>query len=145
MKSTIGTESLSAEVSDWKEYNKKCAKNEMYCVDATGDCCVGDAVRFYRSCFTGSFRNAKFSHYELFEGVIVKDSYGREKQQHTFTIRKSDGEQILIKGRNLYRNSVYRKMWTDESERIKVIDEKHSRGDVARADRRNRKNFEGLK
>lgn len=108
-------------------------------INCTGDACVGDEVAFERATFTGSFRNAKFAGFELVTGTIVRDSYGRDKQQHTFTLRLADGSTALIKGRNLYANGVWRKAWLDESQRSVALKDKHARGDVARAARQQRK------
>jgi hypothetical protein len=41
---------------------------------------------------------------EIIKGTIFKHSYGAEKNQHTFTILKDNGEKFLVKGRNLYPN-----------------------------------------
>ncbi len=63
--------------------------------------------------FTGSFRNAKFSHDVIIKGKILKDSYGKETGQHTFTfeiIESSDNREFTVgynyrkKGRNIYPN-----------------------------------------
>jgi len=109
--------------------------DDIYTINTTGDCVVGDEVSFERATFTGSFRNAKFAGFELIQGKIINDSYGRDKQQHTFTIELLNGSKITIKGRNLYANSTYRKQWLDESLRGQVADEKHARGAKARAAR----------
>lgn len=106
--------------------------DDIYSINATGDCVVGDEVSFERAIFTGSFRNAKFAGFELVQGKIVNDSYGRDKQQHTFTIELLDGSKMTIKGRNLYANGTYRKLWSDEAKRGLVADEKHARGAKAR-------------
>jgi len=110
-----------------------------FTIDCTGDAVVGDEVRFERATFSGSFRNAKFAGFEMITGKIVRDSYGREKQQHTFTLELADGSKLLIKGRNLYANGLYRKPWKDESLRRKAAEEKHARGDAARRAREIRK------
>ena len=73
-------------------------------IDCTGDAVLGDHIAFERATFSGSFRNAKFAGFELIIGTIVADSYGKEKRQHTFTIRLKNDECIRIKGRNLYAN-----------------------------------------
>lgn len=112
-------------------------------INATGDCVVGDEVMFERAVFTGSFRSPKFSHNETITGTIISDSYGDLKQQHTFTIQTGDGSKIRIKGRNLYRNGVMRKPWTDESEREEAQQEKHRRGNTARQYRELRREREG--
>lgn len=105
---------------------------EDYPIKATGDCCVGDNVRFQRAVFTGSYRKPKFSHFENVCGKIVADSYGADKQQHTFTLLLVDGRKIRIKGRNLYRNGVWREPWESEAERRAALAEKHKRGERAR-------------
>lgn len=112
--------------------------DNLYSVRCTGDAVVGDEVRFERATFSGSFRNAKFAGFELITGKIIKDSYGKDKQQHTFTLALSDGTELRIKGRNLYANGTYRQMWADESARRQAADEKHARGDSARAVRAER-------
>lgn len=109
-------------------------------INCTGDCVVGDKVAFEKATFTGSFRNAKFSGFELIKGEIIKDSYGAAKQQHTFTLRLEDGSTKRIKGRNLYANGTWRQKWDDEDKRQDALDEKHGRGDKAREDRAIRKN-----
>lgn len=103
-----------------------------YKVNCTGDCVVGDEVRFDRATFSGSYRKPKFSGFERVTGKIIRDSYGAEKQQHTFTIQLADGTTTRIKGRNLYANGVYRKQWADEDDRKSVLTEKHARGARAR-------------
>lgn len=114
------------------------AGDSEYSIGCTGDAVVGDEVRFERAMFSGSFRNAKFAGFETITGKIVRDSYGRDKQQHTFTIERGDLALLKIKGRNLYANGTYRKLWTDESQRHAAADEKHVRGDAARAAREHR-------
>lgn len=113
--------------------------DDVYCLECTGDAVRGDEVRFDRATFAGSWRNATFAGYERVTGKIVKDSYGGAKQQHTFTILREDGTTLLIKGRNLYKNRVWRKRWDDERERGRATDEKHARGECARAARDERK------
>ncbi|XP_066400374.1 uncharacterized protein [Miscanthus floridulus] len=74
-------------------------------------------------------------------GKVIKESYGKQKQQHTFTIQvfwsKGPGKLpplhlLLVKGRNLYRMMTFRQPWANEVERLKVLEEKHNRGDDAR-------------
>lgn len=110
-----------------------------YNIDTTGDVVVGDEVAFERAMFTGSWKNPKFDGFELVNGKVIKDSYGKDKQQHTFTLELKDGSTMRIKGRNLYKNGTWRKKWEDESLRNKVADEKHLRGNIARAERDKRK------
>ena len=122
-----------------------------YCIKCTGDCVVGDEVSFERATFSGNFRAAKFAGFERITGTIIADSYGREKQQHTFTLLVGSAGtpegisapyQMMIKGRNLYGSGTYRRPWADEYLRQSAADEKHLRGSIARAERVARR-FEG--
>ncbi|KAG5528884.1 hypothetical protein RHGRI_029518 [Rhododendron griersonianum] len=74
-------------------------------------------------------------------GRVVKESYGAAKQQHTFTVEVlwSKGMKklpplfpLLVKGRNLYKLKTFRQRWKNETERHKVLAEKHKRGAAAR-------------
>ena len=112
-----------------------------YIIDCTGDSVVGDEVTFDRAVFTGTYPNAKFSHDETIEAVVISDSYGEKKQQHTFSLLLPNGKKIRIKGRNLYRNGVLRKTWVDEFKRVEALQEKHQRGDAARTERIIRKEY----
>lgn len=119
------------------DYNKLLNLKETnnfsdYYIDCTGDACLCDEVLFVRAVFSGVYPNSKFSHNETVEAKIISESYGKEKQQHTFTLLLSDNSKLLIKGRNLYRNGLKRKKWNDESERENVLNEKHDRGSKAR-------------
>ncbi len=118
--------------------------DDIYYLNCTGDCVVGDEVRFERATFTGSYTNPKFAGYELITGKIIKDSYGAAKQQHTFTLLLPNGATMRIKGRNLYANGTHRKPWLDESERKQAQIEKHDRGTIARKTRSIRKNLLNL-
>ncbi len=109
-----------------------------YSISCAGDCVTGDEVRFERATFSGSFRHPKFDGFERVTGKIVSDSYGDAKQQHTFTLELANGSRLLIKGRNLYSNGVFRKLWSDEGARRDALTEKHTRGDHARAARAER-------
>jgi len=118
------------------------AEGAGYAVGVRGDVVVGDQIIFARATFQGGGfgrfrRKPKFTGYEIIEGEVVRESYGAEKQQHTFTIVKEDGEKMRIKGRNLYSVGVFCKN-EDRSERTAALAEKHARGDAARADRAER-------
>jgi hypothetical protein len=115
-------------------------QDAIYSIECTGDACVGDEIKFLKAEFTGSFRNPKFDGFVEIKGKIIKDSYGSQKQQHTFTVELLDGSKMLIKGRNLYKYKVFRKSWANESERETVLHEKHSRGKNARFKRNVRQN-----
>jgi hypothetical protein len=58
---------------------------------------------------------------------------------HTSRWRQTQWIEIRIKGRNLYRNGVWRKPWPDEAQRQAAAEEKHKRGARASAERRERK------
>ena len=120
-------------------------------IDATGDVVVGDIVTFKQDVFGGSFRNPRYIGERIIKGEVVRDSYGKDKQQHTFTIKPIEvtgvsAEEIMkkdtfrIKGRNLYKHGTLREKRADESSRQAALDEKHKRGDAARAARDVRKN-----
>ena len=113
--------------------------SKEYNIDCTGNCVVGDEIVFERAVFTGSWKKPSFSHMELIRGKIVKESYGEDKQQHTFTIETLEKKKMLIKGRNLYRNGTLRKPWVEESIRENSLLEKYKRGGIARENREERK------
>lgn len=122
--------------------------SDLYSIPSTGDCCVGDEILFTEAVFGGSFRRPKFLGEREVAGLIVADSYGGDRGQHTFTIqvRASEGhepieagEKIRRKGRNIYRNGTSRRPWPNEAARKVALTEKHGRGDVARAARAARK------
>lgn len=122
---------------------------QSFVLNCKGDACTGDVVLFEQNVyemFNIASRSASGPPCgkRIVAGRIVKESYGAAKQQHTFTIEVlwSKGEKplpplhpLLIKGRNLYRLKTLRQKWEDEGKRQKMLMEKHSRGDVARADR----------
>ena len=115
--------------------------DDEYSIVCTGDAVTGDEVRFERATFEGSLSRPKFAGFERITGKIIADSYGKDKQQHTFTIALECGETLRIKGRNLYREGTYRKPWDNEQDRLAALDEKHSRGDAARGMRDYRKSL----
>ncbi|ERN05548.1 hypothetical protein AMTR_s00007p00265400 [Amborella trichopoda] len=118
-------------------------------IDCRGDACTGDVVLFEQNVYemfsiASRSATAPSCGTRLVAGRIVKESYGMAKQQHTFTVEVlwSKGVKpwpplhpLLIKGRNLYRLQTKRQRWADENERKKALDEKHSRGNVARSSR----------
>lgn len=122
-------------------------KYEGY-VPASGNVCVGDTIIFEQAIFSGSYKNAKFVKNIEICGTVINDSYGADKQQHTFTIKViscSDnsievGSKIMRKGRNVYKNCM-RKLWENETQRDAVLEEKHNRGDIARMARMERRGY----
>ncbi|XP_052180431.1 zinc finger CCCH domain-containing protein 62-like isoform X2 [Diospyros lotus] len=120
-----------------------------FVLSCKGDACTGDVVMFEQNIyemFNIASRSASGPPCgkRIIAGRIVKESYGAAKQQHTFTIEVlwSKGEKplpplhpLLIKGRNLYRLKTMRQRWENESEREKILAEKHTRGSLARSSR----------
>lgn len=138
--------------TDWRErdmlefHMSRVAKaTRTYKINTTGNCCVGDKILFIRRLWErqsinrfGKMANVVVG-YELLEATIIRDSYGKEKQQHTFTLLLKDKSELRIKGRNLYAVGVWRKA-RDEQERTASLNEKYSRGNVAREARSRRLN-----
>lgn len=125
-----------------------------FSIDCTGDVVVGDEIEFTEAVFGGSHRRPTFLGERTIRARVIKDSYGAEKQQHTFSLEviSSDGYKKLSvgaktrrKGRNVYRNGTLRREWTDETVRRAAQDEKHFRGDAARAHRDVRREQECIK
>ena len=104
---------------------------KSYMVDLT----KGTLLKFKEPVYTGEYPNGKFSHMREVIGVIVNDSYGSKKAQHTFTIKVQstsdnsikEGEQILRKGRTIYKECKvleypkYHKYFADEKHKRKKI------------------------
>lgn len=120
-------------------------------IGCTGDAVTGDHIQFTEAVFEWSYRRASFVGMRTIEAIIEKDSYGSEKQQHTFSLRvtRSEGcEPIEIgklvcrKGRNVYWNGTYRKLWEDEEKRKIALDEKHQIWDGYRNLRDQRRSME---
>lgn len=119
-----------------------------FTIPCTGDVVAGDVIEFTEAVFAGSFRKPRYVGERTIQAEVLRDSYGAEKQQHTFTLKvlASAGAEPLTagtvttrKGRNVYRNGTRRAPWPVEADRRAALDEKHSRGDLARADRAERK------
>ena len=104
-----------------------------YNINCKGNCVTGDEIVFEKDIWRGNYPNVKWDGTESFAGIIRKDSYGKDKAQHTFTIELLSGEKMLIKGRNLYKHSVYRKPWNDENERNKALSDKYNRAKNAKS------------
>ena len=132
-------------------------------LNCTGDAVVGDTVWWEEAVWPaykprGRFRREapQLIGLRVLVAKIVRESYGAQKQQHTFSLevlwavgtqRPETGSVIKRKGRNLYREGLKRLPWNDESEcpsdkRIAAQEEKHGRGDAARDDRRARRELE---
>ncbi|XP_076945786.1 zinc finger CCCH domain-containing protein 62-like [Bidens hawaiensis] len=114
-----------------------------FSINCTGDVCKGDVVLFRQKAHK---KQGKIVGKRTVAGRIVNESYGTSKQQHTFTVEVLWSKPfnrnlpplsaLLVKGRNLYRLGTYRQPWRNEAERVKVLGEKHTRGDAARHKRK---------
>ena len=122
-----------------------------YSIDCTGDVVAGDEIEFTEAVFGGSYRKPRFLGERIVRARVIKESYGTDKQQHTFSLEviESEGTDPLAagaktrrKGRNVYRNGTRRAPWADEAARVAVQTEKHMRGDAARAERDARRDLE---
>ncbi|GBG85441.1 hypothetical protein CBR_g40083 [Chara braunii] len=118
----------------------RCYPLSSFVIHCKNDVCRGDIIRFVQKVKEGR----RCIGTRLVVGKVVNESYGTEKQQHTFTVEvlwttSVKGttlplmKQLLIKGRVLYRSGVRRQLWEDEQERQRVLDEKHARGGMARS------------
>ena len=121
---------------------------DLFTINCTGDACVGGTILFTETVWGGNWKHPTKLGERIIAALIVKDSYGAAKQQHTFTLEVIDsegydaleiGSSVRRKGRTVYGNGTKRQPWTDETQRGAVLDEKHARGDIARAARRERK------
>jgi len=142
---------------DWKKredfeilLGKEEKATRAYKIKVTGNCCKGDKILFIKRVWEkiiinkfGKKANA-VTGFELVEGEIVKESYGQEKGQHTFTIKLQNKETLLIKGRNLYAIGVWRKEWVNEEERKETLTEKYERGRLARNKQRYNRVIKGV-
>lgn len=144
---------LMDSIDDWRERDgaqaavgRENKATRAYTINCTGDVVLGDEVMFVRAIWEKKAINSygKLANvivdYELFEGKVVKESYGAKRGQHTFSIKRKH-DLLLIKGRNLYSIGVWRKKWPDENKRRSVADEKHERGAVVRSERRKRQSY----
>jgi len=124
-------------------------------IDAGNDVVKGDIVEFKQDVFGGSYKRPTYLGQRTVHGEVLRESYGADKQQHTFTIKPLNVEGVnadellkkdsfRIKGRNLYKNGVLREMSDDEAARKLVADEKHERGAAAREARDIRKGMAGV-
>ncbi|KAL5706028.1 hypothetical protein ACHQM5_024243 [Ranunculus cassubicifolius] len=123
---------------------EKLYPRSSFSINCTGDVCKGDVVLFVQKVY-GRFdkmtRGGNLQGKRTIAGRVVKESYGTAKQQHTFTVEVLWSKGVkklpplspsLVKGRNLYRLKTFRQRWDNESERSKVLAEKHDRGAKAR-------------
>ncbi|KAG8079708.1 hypothetical protein GUJ93_ZPchr0007g5181 [Zizania palustris] len=121
---------------------EKIYPRSSFCINCKGDVCRGDAVLFKQKVYEKSQKkHSKCIGKRIVAGKVIKESYGKDKQQHTFTVQvywsKGVGKLpplslLLVKGRNLYRMITFRQHWPNEVDRLKALEEKHNRGNAAR-------------
>jgi len=120
-----------------------------FTIDCTGDVVVGDTILFIETVWGGSYRTPTNQGERIIIAEVVKDSYGEKKQQHTFSLKIIDSIGVCPllkgiitrrKGRNVYRNGTNRLPWDCRKARTLALNEKHSRGNVAREARDIRRN-----
>lgn len=120
-----------------------------FSIPCTGDVVAGDTIQWTEAVFDGAAvrgrfgrARARFLGERTVTADVLRDSYGADRQQHTFTLRVlacegvqpiAPGTQTTRKGRTIYRNGTRRRPWEDESARVAAAAEKHARGDDARA------------
>jgi (S)-2-hydroxy-acid oxidase len=116
-----------------------------FTIDCTGDVVVGDTILFTETVWGGNYKSPINEGERTIIAEVVKDSYGEKKQQHTFSLKvlssygsKPLREKIITrrKGRNVYRNGTKRLPWECRKARTLALNEKHSRGNVAREARK---------
>lgn len=125
-----------------------------FTIKCTGDVVTGDTILWKEAVWPAYKPRGQFGRKSPLPlgnrkvlAVVIAESYGTAKQQHTFTLRVvrsygykplEAGESIRRKGRNIYRDGTKRLPWANESNRGTAADEKHARGDAARECRRQR-------
>lgn len=102
-------------------------------MNLTKDC----LIEFTESVFVGKYPKAKYSHDIIIKALIIKESYGEKRGQHTFSLKvlESDDSDITIgstirrKGRNIYKNCTLLETPENHSE---LSIEKNERGKLAK-------------
>src|SRR3989344_2925357 len=91
-------------------------------IDCGGDACTGDTILFVEDVWSEYGDDAEILGQRTIMARVIRESYGAEKQQHTFTLEVlgceghspySVGDRILRKGRKIYRNGTHRLKWDD--------------------------------
>tara|TARA_R110002020_G_scaffold440356_1_gene650999 strand:+ start:2590 stop:2931 length:342 start_codon:yes stop_codon:yes gene_type:complete len=103
------------------------------------DIVKGSKIKFTESVFGGGFRNPKFLGTRTITGIVINESYGEKRGQHTFRIKvldcdgwdsKSVKPTIFRKGRNVYRDC---EILSEPENFLELADEKHARAAKAKA------------
>ena len=91
----MGFRKWKPNASQRAEYREKCLERESLNVQTTNH-----AIR--NGCYVEYYSINKG---EVIKGTVINNSYGADKNQHTFTIQTDCGN-VLVKGRNLYPNII---------------------------------------
>ena len=95
--------------------------DEDHYIICTEECVPGDNIRFEQATFKKQYGQAKFNGFELITATITKRDYDNHREHYTFTLITEEGHTITIRDKKLYKNETFRKPWTDELERNKLI------------------------
>ena len=68
-----------------------------------GDIGIGSRGVFRKAVFTGSFKRAKFRHYDYMTITITNEDYD-SNGHHRFYYESEDGQRSWVRGKNLYPN-----------------------------------------
>jgi hypothetical protein len=109
---------------------------------------AGDEIAFEEHVWIGRWaRGVRRSGARRIEARVLRDGFGRDRQQHTFTLRvvaasgteaPRPGEELMRKARTLFEAGVRRRPWPDEEARRALVAEQAERAAEARRERRAR-------
>jgi len=89
-----------------------------YSILCAGDAVVGDKITFRRAVMKYKSGLYTFDKYDLIIGKIIKET------PKFYMIEKSDGDTLQIMQKVMYKEQLFRKPWTDESQREELAKEK---------------------
>ncbi|MCM8827588.1 MAG: hypothetical protein NC904_08770 [Candidatus Omnitrophica bacterium] len=91
------------------------------------DIVQNDIIKFYEEVYERVGNKYKYRFLRYIKALVVNESYGKKRMQHTFTLKVIDsdyynsGTIIMRRGRNIYSNDPKRLLWEDENLRSKYI------------------------
>lgn len=97
--------------------------DDPYFIPCAGGVVTGDEIRFTETVYEGHFTRPRAKGERSVTAKVIRDSYGPDRLQHTFTLQVIDshgydairpGDVVLRKGQTIYRNASRRKAWPDE-------------------------------
>ena len=109
-----------------------------YLLDCQGDVCTNDIVTFLKEVWIGGEICGTVRLY----GKILSEKY-LSSGRHEFNIILYNGVSLILRGRDFYKYEVKRLKWKNESQRDKMLRDKHERGKITRRlinERTNREN-----